>query len=329
MNIDNTRLLGRLRGWMDQLQELDSSASRLDRVGLVVTLVVVALSGLVMGVAGTAGLSRGINTFAAYIGALAYSVMLLIVWLRPHATQVIRMAASTIGALVMIRAAWDNGILPMAVWPAVIALLHVLLRPVPALVVSVAVVAASLIVLFNRDHVVDPALLLRLVLASVVSILLWQLTIRFWRRQTLHMRSIGTDMSVALAQLDAERLDAQQRADRALTTDMPSGLLNRRGFIADLELALTAAPSADGVPAGRVVALRLSAWNEATVHRDPATQMQLLRALLARMRSLQWPGALLARSASDSYLVWLPTGSALLVADEEVDAVAQFARRRR
>lgn len=316
MKEESARLLERARGWLEELRELDNAASQVSRLGLMTALGVVAALLLPISLVTVLDPSLGLTTVHGFVTAVGVGAALWVVWRRPRAGPPVGVGLVLLCGAMMAWAAWDNGLMPFTLLPGVVALFHLVIRPSPALWASLVVTGAMLIALFSRHANVNEAVLLRVLVTTVASVVFWQLSTRFWRRLMGRMRALGTEMAEAVAQLDTEREQARrlaeealiegQLAKQALKVDVATNLLNRQGFIEALDQRLLALRPDEPPLQGLVVALRLQAWNDATVYRDAATQEALLQILVARLRSLQGPGALLARSGPDTYLAWQP-----------------------
>lgn len=316
MKQENAELLERARVWLDELRELDASASQLGRAGLMAVLALTGVLVLTMSLTTTLGLIQGLNPVGNYVNTLVLIVALGALWWRPRAWQVIGHVLAAALSLVMLYGTWTNGILALVLLPGLVALYHLFMGPRWALVGSVVLPLAALGIHVGRQEVTSQALLLRLALVILATVVFWQLSTRFWRRLTARMRGLGTEMAAAVSQLDAEREQAKQLAEealidgllarQALKVDLGTELLNRPGFVEALDERLSTLQRRHASLAGLVVALRLQAWNDATAHRDAATQDALLQTLVARLRAVHGPEALLARSGADSYLAWLP-----------------------
>lgn len=322
MKADSAHLLERARAWLDELQSLDAASNNINRAGLMAVLSVSSVVFLVLAAVAGLGLARGINPVTSWLNCLAFAGAVVMVWRRPQTAQFVGPALVVMLGVMGLWATWDNGILPMALLPALVALFHLTLRPGPALVFSVCVPASMLGLLLNRHVIDNEALLLRMVMTIAVSIVFWQLSTRLWRRLMQRMHDLGAEMSATVSQLDAEREQARRQAEealiegllakQALKVDPATDLLNRQGFIEELGERLHRSREGDATPPGLVAALRLQAWNDATAHRDPAIQDALLQTLVARLRAVHGPDALLARSSTDSYLAWLPRAAGTL-----------------
>ena len=330
MKEENAKLLEQARGWLDELRELDDAASQVSRLGLIAALSVTASLVLVLSLATTLGFTSGINPITGYINAVGFAAILWVVWTRP---RVARLLGATVVALVsamMLWAAWDNGVMPFTLLAGMVALFHLSIRPGLALAASVLLTMAMFVILLGRHPLGNEALLLRLLLTTLACLVFWQLSTRFWRRVMTRMRDLGTEMAVTVAQLDAESEEAKRVAEealiegllakQALKVDEATDLRNRQGFVEALNERLRSVQQGDATLSGLVAAVRLQAWNDATAHRDAATQDALLQSLVARMRAVHGPDTLLARSGTDSYLAWLPLGVGTL--DEAFEAYA-------
>ena len=306
------RTLERTRAWLDEIEGLERSADQVDRAGLLLTFASGAVSGAVMGLAASIGLTPGINPLWAYAAMCVLTGVLVVAWRKPATAGVLKWATIAVVSAGMLGGSWSNGVMPLALYAGVIALLHLLMRPPQALALSVGLLLAMQGLSLTRHAPADPSLLLRLLIGVGVCILFWQLTTRFWRRWILRVRDLGNEMAVTVTQLEAERTQAERSARMALKTDASTGLPNRQGFADLLARRLQAPAWGEASPAGIVISIRFQAWADATTHRDVATQENLQQALVARLRAIDWPDAVLARSGRASYLGWLPTGGSTL-----------------
>lgn len=319
---DSVHLLERARGWLDELRELDGAASQVSRLGLMAALSVTASLVLVLSLATTLGFTSGTNPITGYVNAVGFAAILWVVWTRPRVARLVGAAVVGLVSAMMLWAAWDNGVMPFTLLAGVVALFHLIIRPGLALAASVLLTLAMFVIHLGRHPLGNETLLLRLLAVTLASLVFWQLSTRFWRRVMARMRDLGTEMAATVSQLDAEREQAQRQAEdaliegllakQALKVDPATDLLNRQGFVEGLDERLRRLHADDATRSGLVVALRLQAWNDATAHRDAATQDALLRTLVGRLRAVHGPDALLARSGTDSYLAWLPLGTGTL-----------------
>jgi EAL domain-containing protein (putative c-di-GMP-specific phosphodiesterase class I)/GGDEF domain-containing protein len=193
----------------------------------------------------------------------------------------------------------------MALMPAAIGMIHLITRPAWALRVSTGTLVAMLVIQAARHGIVDTPIFLRQVLASVASLIFWQLVTRFWRQWTLRLQDLGADMTGVLSQLEADRKEASEAAKRAALFDPSTGLPNRAGFVEALAQRLEPHGIEKLPAAGWVIALRIQAWTDSTANRGAATQELLLQALVVRLREVFGEDAVIGRSGVDTYLAWV------------------------
>ncbi len=300
-------LVEQIKLWLGEINDARQSVHQIDKFGLrLVLLAGVLLVGLVS-IATGMGVATHLYDPIWIYATFALSVLAAIaIFLKPDYSTYISHVLVVAFIFINVAATTANGLLPIALLPGTIALVHVLFRPNMALAYNLVGLVGAVTALLYGSKAYDPQILSRLLSSSIVTLVFWQLAARFWRRLMHRVSAVTMDMSDVLQRLDNERLQAQRAAKDALLIEPASGLLNRDGFLATLADTLHAGLHRDEKHGGLVISFRFLGWMDATTYLDPAIQENLLRTLIARLRHVLGPDAVLARTGNEDYLAWVP-----------------------
>lgn len=300
-------LIEQVKLWLAEINEARQSVHQIDKFGLRLVLIAgLLLVGLVSIATGLGVAHHPYDPIWIYATFALSVCAALAIFFKPNYSPYISHVLVVAFIAINVAAATVNGILPLALIPGMIALVHVLFRPNIALVYNGVGLICATVALMNGQKAYDPQILSRLMSSSLVTLVFWQLAARFWRRLMHRVGAVTMDMSDVLQRLDTERQQAQRAAKDALLIEPASGLLNRDGFLAALADRLHVDLYNDQKVGGLVIAFRFLGWMDATTYLDPAVQENLLRTLIARLQRVLGPDAVLARTGNEDYLAWVP-----------------------
>lgn len=300
-------MIEQIKLWLAEINEARESVHQIDKFGLRLLLLAGLLVLGLVSVATGLGMAQHSYDPVWIYATFAMSVLAATaIFLKPQYSPFVSHVLVLAFVAINVAATTVNGILPIALIPGMIAMVHVLFRPNIALAYNLVGLVCSTVILVTGAKPFDPQILARLLSSSIVTLVFWQLAARFWRRLMNRVSAVTMDMSDVLQRLDADRLAAQRAAQEALRIEPASGLLNRDGFLAKLADIFQAGLHSSEKPGGLVVAFRFPGWMDATTYLDPAIQENLLRTLIARLDHVLGPDAVLARSGNEDYLAWVP-----------------------
>lgn len=212
MESDLPALHERAEAWLREVRELANSDVKIDRAGLLTALGIGLFTLMSVATLNYVGLIGTVNLTAISVGCLGLIGTISLIALKPQTTGAIIVIVSLTCIFIMMMGSYSHGPLALAVFPAVIALFHVILRPIIAAWISASVLAGMIAMVHAWHGISDQPLLARLLFGSLISLIFWQLASRFWLRWTSRTRELGNEMSVALTQLEELRRVSQQQA---------------------------------------------------------------------------------------------------------------------
>ena len=220
--VDRLDLRERTHRWLSQVEELARSGAQVDRAGLLAALATAVVTAVTLLVVKRFGLAETVDPRAVYAAVVGFGLALAVAVLRPGSIRVLRVVLTVTPMVVLFVATSAHGPMAFAVYPAAVALVHLLARPNAALALTGGLLAGMVALVLARSSMGDEALFGRLLFTSVVSLLFWQLASRFWRSWTDRTKELGDEMTVALAQLEALRALSEKQT--AIFENAASGI---------------------------------------------------------------------------------------------------------
>ena len=311
--------LERARAWSAELEEVVQARANLTgavlgaailAVGLII-LVVGAISPWLLG--GTAVRSATVGFWQAGIG------MALALFVRGRRVQsgwwtVLVVALVLLATLPV----WVNGSIALVLGIAMMAVLHLLLPPGPALGSCVAMLGIWGVGLATTAAPVDPQVALRAFAASITLVVLMQLLMRHVARVNAAAAQLSGEVGAEVRRLNEALTAAQREAERLARLDAATGVQSEAAVAALLRSGAPPAdllPGADATageeesaePAVPVIALRFTRWDEALLALDGTQRQALQEALGARLREVFGADAVIGRRSASDFLALLPS----------------------